>query len=86
MNTHRDLIMNERIRDLMTQAGFDPASIERMGVMPQAEKFAELIIKECAAVANYHSDGHEKDQFGRKMFHYHADIGEEIHEYFGVDQ
>lgn len=39
--------MNERIKELMAQAGFDPAAIERMGVMPQAEKFAELIIKEC---------------------------------------
>ena len=39
--------MNERIKELMSQAGFDPAAIERMGVMPQAEKFAELIVKEC---------------------------------------
>ena len=51
--------MNERIRELMSQAGFDPAAIERMGVMPQAEKFAELIVKECAEVAhcNFHVDG-----------------------------
>jgi hypothetical protein len=41
--------MNERIRELVEQAGFDPAAIERMGVMPQAEKFAELIVQECAA-------------------------------------
>ena len=39
--------MNERFRELMAQAGFDPAAIERMGVMPNAEKFAELIIQEC---------------------------------------
>lgn len=39
--------MNERIKELMAQAGFDPAAIKRMGVMPQAEKFAELIIREC---------------------------------------
>jgi hypothetical protein len=39
--------MNERIWELMVQAGFDPAAIERMGVMPQAEKFAELIVREC---------------------------------------
>lgn len=40
--------MNERIKELMAQAGFDPAAIERMGVMPQAEKFVELIVRECA--------------------------------------
>ena len=39
--------MNERIKELMAQAGFDPAAIERMGVMQQAEKFAELIVREC---------------------------------------
>ena len=39
--------MNELIRELMQQAGFDPVAIERMGVMPNAEKFAELIIREC---------------------------------------
>lgn len=40
--------MNERIRELLAQAGFDPAAIERMGVMPNAEKFAELIVLDCA--------------------------------------
>jgi hypothetical protein len=44
--------MNERIRELMAQAGFDPAAIERMGIMPQAEKFAKLIVKECANIAD----------------------------------
>lgn len=39
--------MNERIRELMAQAGFDPASIERMGVMPNAEKFAKLLQQDC---------------------------------------
>ena len=42
--------MNERIKELMVQAGFDPAAIERMGVMPNAEKFAELIVAECVGV------------------------------------
>ena len=40
--------MNERIKEIMAQAGFDPASVERMGVMPQAEKFAELLLQEYA--------------------------------------
>ena len=39
--------MNERIRELMQQACFDPVAIERMGVMPNVENFAELIIREC---------------------------------------
>lgn len=48
--------MNERIRELMSQAGFDPAAIERMGVMPQAEKFTELIVRECVSIVNVWSD------------------------------
>ena len=48
--------MNERIKELMAQAGFDPAAIERMGVMTQAEQFAELIVKECVNVVKEHYD------------------------------
>jgi len=44
--------MNERIKELTEQAGFDPAAIERMGIMPNAEKFAELIVRECIAIAD----------------------------------
>ena len=40
----------------MAQAGFDPAAIERMGVMPQAEKFAELIVRMCADAADMAHD------------------------------
>lgn len=36
---------NELIKGLMLKSGFDPATIERMGIMPQAEKFAELLIE-----------------------------------------
>jgi len=40
--------MNERIKELMTQAGTD-SSGKWMGV-EHAEKFAELIVQECATV------------------------------------
>lgn len=39
--------MNERIKELMAQAGFDPAALERMGIMPQVEKCVGLIIRDC---------------------------------------
>ena len=42
--------MNERIKELMTQAGTD-SSGKWMGV-EHAEKFAELIDRECAAEAD----------------------------------
>ena len=38
---------SELIKQIMVKSGFDPVAIERMGIMPQAEKFAELLVKEC---------------------------------------
>ena len=38
--------MNERIKELIAQAGFFPTELTQVG--PSVEKFAELIVKECA--------------------------------------
>ncbi len=43
----------------MKQAGFDPAGIERMGIMPQAEKFSELLIAKCVEIL-ISGEGNEK--------------------------
>jgi len=42
--------MNERIRELMEQAGLYDFVIESMGINEEIEKFAELIIQECMDV------------------------------------
>ena len=39
--------MNERIKQLMDQAGIDVEAVENLGEMPTALKFAELIVREC---------------------------------------
>lgn len=39
--------MNERIRELAEQAGLDYDSYDRYGLFNE-EKFAELIVRECA--------------------------------------
>ena len=64
--------MNERIRELVRQAGLDDADfpIENWDNVPLA-KFAELIVKECANVAAEHEA---------------LDIYEEIREHFGVEE
>jgi len=41
--------MNERIKDLVVQAGFFPIELTQVG--PSVEKFAQLIVRECAEVA-----------------------------------
>ena len=42
--------MNERIRELMEQAGLYDFVIESMGINEEMEKFAELIVQECMDV------------------------------------
>ena len=76
--------MNERIRELMAQAGFDPAAIERMGVMPNAEKFAELIIRECAKAIDTVYEKSEPDHgcYDWATWAY----GEDILEHFGIEK
>jgi hypothetical protein len=41
--------MNERIQELMEEAGIYDFVVESMGINEEMEKFAELIVKECMA-------------------------------------
>jgi hypothetical protein len=45
--------MNERIKQLMDQAGIDVEAVENLGEMPAALKFAELIVRECQTVVEW---------------------------------
>jgi hypothetical protein len=62
--------MNERIKQLMDQAGIDVEAVENLGEMPAAIKFAELIVRECAHIAWANSTGYNishtkiKEHFG----------------------
>jgi hypothetical protein len=66
--------MNERIKELVKQAGTD-CSGKWMGI-DHAEKFAELIINECAIVANEWMDECESINYG---------VGWKIKHHFGVE-
>jgi hypothetical protein len=72
--------MNERIRELAEQAGW-MMSDEVEGFNIRLEKFAELIVRECAAIAKQ-TDGDESADYrsGRTW----ARI--EILEHFGVEE
>ena len=65
--------MNERIRELVRQAGLDDADfpIENWDNVPLA-KFAELIVRECVLISRTSSDG-----FG---------AGKRMEEHFGVEE
>ncbi len=77
--------MNERIKDLMAQSGFDPVSIERMGVLPNAEKFAELIIRECISIIGKIPNGY-KDYRNQIEDAFRDDAIADLKEHFGVEK
>ena len=45
--------MNERIQELVKQAGFFPTELTQVG--PSVEKFAKLIVRECCKIMVEHS-------------------------------
>jgi hypothetical protein len=64
--------MNERIRELMIEAGI--YECDDFEPHPTFEKFAELIVRECVGVAD-HSNVNGK-----------SIIGQRIKEHFGVEE
>jgi len=66
--------MNERIQQLAEQAGFDKHHAEYDTCIKQ---FAQLIVKECAEVANDHNSEAEGITLG---------VGRVIKEHFGVEE
>jgi len=68
--------MNERIRELMEQAGLYDFVMESMGINEEMEKFAELIVRDCMDVV----DGYTKT----RTFNTHYDAVEQIEALFGI--
>jgi hypothetical protein len=72
-------MMNERIRELAEQAGFENGHQDRYGnsLSQELEKFAELLIRKCAQICFSESKGHNM-AFGEHC-------GIVIKEHFGVE-
>ena len=70
--------MNERIKELAEQAGY---TTDMFGIghwdMPECKKFAELIVRECADIAQQHN----KSPVAAPLA-----IGYVIREHFGVEE
>lgn len=69
---------NLLIQNLMRESGFDPDSIERMGIMPNAVEFAKLIVQECLSCAQSHSSQMEYFAAGIDS------VRDNIKEHFGL--
>jgi 3-deoxy-D-manno-octulosonate 8-phosphate phosphatase KdsC-like HAD superfamily phosphatase len=68
--------MNERIKELAVQAGFTGWT-QQTTIGLELEKFAELIVKECAKVAD---DGFASSNFGNGI------TGHQLLKHFGVEE
>ena len=75
--------MNERIKELMKQAGTD-SSGKWMG-LEHAEKFAQLIVQECARLCEHESNDDEHDQYDMGMSVKAKNIKTAIKQHFGVE-
>ena len=78
--------MNERIRELVRQAGLDDADfpIENWDNVPLA-KFAELIVEECVGVVENLSPGYN-DYRNQIEDAFRGDCVGKIREHFGVEE
>jgi hypothetical protein len=77
--------MNERIKELMDQAGIDVEAVENLGEMPTALKFAELIVKECMTTILKESKWYwDKDEFESSNAVQNA--ARRVKEHFGVEE
>ena len=77
--------MNERIRELAEQAGFSfkyktaPDELNPGHKLQDLEKFAELIVKECAKIAGQEQVYNERHEIP-------VDIEQSVLEHFGVEE
>lgn len=81
--------MNERIKELANKSGFGPAwydptiptsDIDRRWIdQRRLKEFAELIVRECADVAKYHTPDTEECEYTWL-------VHDKIKEYFGVEE
>jgi len=76
--------MNERIKELMEQAGLYDFVIESMGIDEEMQKFAELIVRECMALCKSmdETDTRYRYDYRRGVL----DCADTIKEHFGVEE
>ena len=72
--------MNERIKQLAEQAGMHDFVLEAMGINEEMEKFAELIVKECAKVCLSQRDPSNLNYKPSERF------SEAVKQHFGVKE
>lgn len=70
--------MNERIQQLAAQAGFDKFSMIAFDIKEDLEKFAELLVRECADIAKH-------DVMNISTYSDAEFVSDRIHQNFGIN-
>jgi hypothetical protein len=79
--------MNERIKELAIEAGYDWAWDTQIDFgHKEMEKFAELIVKECARLCEHESNDDEYDQYDMGQSVKAESIKTAIKKHFGVEE
>ena len=77
--------MNERIKELMLQAGFNQMGIWKIiGIEQYHEKFAELIVRECVGIVSKRKNQAIDDGWNVDEAMSMAEI--DLEEHFGVEE
>ena len=84
---HKGRMMNERIKELAERAGFNNMGIGLIiGIEEYHQKFAELIVKECAGLCEHESNDDEYDQYDMGQSVKAESIKTAIKKHFGVEE
>ena len=76
--------MNERIRELAVQAGFQSYITTHEEDVAMFEKFAELIVKDCVVICK--NQEHDYWQVCNDRYFTPQDCADAIQQYFGVEE
>ena len=78
--------MNERIQELMAEVGMSVDYLTNTKQIVLIEKFAELIVRECARLCEHESNDDEYDQYDMGQSVKAESIKTAIKEHFGVEE
>ena len=79
-------MMNKRIQKLFNEAGFHQPEMERLGIEDKFEKFAELIVRECAEISEQSQWSEAKGEYYEGFNEAMIYVSNKIKEHFGVEE
>ncbi len=77
--------MNKRIQKLFNEAGLHQPDMERLGIEDKFEKFAELIVRECAEISEQSQWSEAKGEYYEGFNEAMIYVSNKIKEHFGVE-